>query len=105
VKSNVVNIKVGSGPCAAPSTPGVNVCSPTAGQDVNSPVTFEAAGTGASGSVNHLELWIDGTKIGNYFAAMNTQVTEPAGSHTATVVEVDSAGNVAKSTPVTYTVK
>jgi hypothetical protein len=107
VKSNPITYTVGGGsvPCSGPSSPGVNVCSPTAGSSVTSPVTFEAAGTGASGSVNHLELWIDGTKIGNYGGAtMDAQVTEAAGSHTATVIEVDSAGNYVKSTPVTYTV-
>ncbi len=91
--------------CDAPSSPGVNVCKPTQGEDVASPVEFLAAGRGASGSVNHLELWIDGTKIGNYTGAtMDTTVAEPAGSHAATVIEVDSKGNYVKSTPVTYTV-
>lgn len=107
VKSTPVTYTVGtgSGSCAAPTSPGVDVCSPKAGATVSSPVTFIASGTGASGTVNHLELWIDGTKIGNYSGSrMDTQVSEPAGSHTATVVEVDSAGNDVKSTPVTYTV-
>ncbi|MGC2619328.1 MAG: FG-GAP-like repeat-containing protein [Acidobacteriaceae bacterium] len=105
VKSAVVHFTVGTGACAAPSSAGVNVCSPTAGEKTASPVTFKAAGTGASGSVNHLELWIDGTKIGNYTGStMDTQVSEAAGSHTVTVVEVDSKGNYVKSTPVMYTV-
>jgi hypothetical protein len=107
VKSSPVNITVGTASaCAAPSSPGVDVCSPTAGESTASPVSFVATGKGASGSVNHLELWIDGTKVGNYSGAtMSTSVSEPAGSHTATVIEVDSAGNYVKSTPVTYTVK
>lgn len=91
--------------CDAPSSPGVNVCKPTQGENVASPVEFLASGTGASGTVNHLELWIDGTKIGNYSGStMDTTVAEPTGSHTATVIEVDSKGNYVKSTPVTYTV-
>jgi hypothetical protein len=91
--------------CDAPSSPGVNVCSPTSGETVTSPVTFIASGTGASGTVNHLELWIDGTKIGNYDGStMEASVAEGVGSHTATVVEVDSEGNYVKSTPVTYAV-
>jgi FG-GAP-like repeat len=108
VKSAVVNFTVGgqTGPCSAPSAPGVHVCEPTAGESSASPVSFLAAGTGASGSVNHLELWIDGTKIGNYSGGdLETSVSEPAGSHTATVIEVDSKGAYVKSTPVTYTVK
>jgi hypothetical protein len=107
VKSAPVTFTVGtSGPCAAPGSPGVNVCSPSQGATVGSPVTFTAAGTGASGTVDHLELWIDGTKIGNYpGSSMSAQVQEPSGSHTASVVEVDSTWNYVKSAPVTYTVQ
>jgi hypothetical protein len=108
VKSTPVTYTVGgtSGSCSAPSSPGVHVCAPTAGESSASPVSFLAAGTGASGSVNHMELWIDGTKIGNYNGGnLETSVSEAAGSHTATVIEVDSKGNYVKSTPVTYTVQ
>jgi hypothetical protein len=108
VKSTPVTSTVGetSGSCSAPSSPGVHVCAPTAGESSASPVSFLAAGTGASGSVNHMELWIDGTKIGNYNGGnLETSVSEAAGSHTATVIEVDSKGNYVKSTPVTYTVQ
>ena len=105
VKSTPVNFTVGGSTCPPPSAPGVNVCSPTPNSDVSSPVTFIAAGTGASGTVNHLELWIDNTKIGNYTGAeINTSVSLAAGSHQATVVEVDSSGNYVKSTPVNFTV-
>jgi hypothetical protein len=105
VKSTPVNFTVGASSCTPPSEPGVNVCSPAPNSDVSSPVNFIAAGTGASGTVNHLELWIDNAKIGNYTGAeMNTSVTVAAGSHQATVVEVDSKGNYVKSTPVNFTV-
>jgi hypothetical protein len=105
VKSTPVNFTVGAASCTPPSAPGVNVCSPTANADVSSPVNFIAAGTGASGTVNHLELWIDNDKIGNYTGAeMNTSVTLDAGAHQATVVEVDSKGNYVKSKPVNFTV-
>jgi hypothetical protein len=105
VKSTPVTYAVTADECAAPSSPGVDVCEPKAGSTDNSPVTFMATGKGASGDVNHLELWIDGRKIGNYpGSTLNTTVSEAAGSHTATVVEVDSAGSYVKSSPVTYTV-
>jgi len=94
------------GGCAGPSSAGVNICSPTAGQSVTSPVTFVADGSGASGQVNHLELWIDGNKMGNYNGStMNAGVTLPAGAHAATVVEVDSQLHYVKSNPVHFTVK
>ncbi len=109
-KSTPVNFTVQQtatpGACAAPSSPGVDICSPSAGQTVTSPVMFVADGTGASGQVNHLELWIDGSKIGNYAGStMNTAVTLVAGAHTATVVEVDSQLHYVKSNPVSFTVK
>ena len=108
VKSTPVNFTVGQstgGSCAPPSSPGVDVCSPTAGETVSSPVNVIASGTGASGSVNHLELWIDGSKIGNYpGASMNASVTLAAGAHAATVVEVDSQLHYVKSNPVNFTV-
>jgi phage tail tube protein FII len=106
VKSSVVNVTVGSGACGAPSSPGVTVCSPAQGATVGSPVTVIAAGKGASGTVNHLELWIDGTKIGNYSGAtMNASVPLAAGSHAITVIEVDSKGAYVKSNVVNIVVK
>ena len=94
-----------SGACAAPSSPGVNVCSPTSGQTTTSPVSVIASGTGVSGTVNHLELWIDGTKTGNYSGStMNASVTLASGSHSATVIEVDSTGAYIKSNPISFTV-
>ena len=109
-KSAPVNFTVkeatASNGCAGPNSSGVDICSPTAGQTVTSPVTFVADASGASGEVNHLELWIDGSKIGNYTGAtMNTGVTLPGGTHAATVVEVDSQLHYIKSNPVTFTVQ
>ncbi len=93
------------GSCAPPNAPGVNLCSPQTGQTYTSPVEVIAAGAGASGAVNHMELWIDGKKIGNYFAdTVSTAVSLGAGSHAATVVEVDSKGAFIKSTASVFSV-
>jgi hypothetical protein len=95
----------GGGACNPPSSPGAVICTPAPGSTVSSPVQFTGAGTGASGSVNHLELWIDGTKIGNYFSStMSTSVSLATGSHSATLVEVDSTGSYIKSAPDNFTV-
>jgi len=100
-----VTVVSSGGGCNAPSSPGAILCTPVAGSTVSSPVQFSGAGTGASGSVNHLELWVDGTKIGNYPGnTMSASVPLANGSHSATLVEVDSASNFIKSTPVTFTV-
>jgi phage tail tube protein FII len=106
VKSNTVNVTVAAGPCGAPSSPGVNVCSPTQGATVASPVTVIASGTGASGTVDHLELWIDGNKVANYSgASMNASVPLAAGSHAITVIEVDTNWNYVKSNTVNVVVQ
>jgi len=109
IKSAPVSFSVGSsgsgGSCNAPTSPGAILCEPTGGSTVNSPVQFTGSGTGASGTVNHLELWIDGKKIGNYPGnTMTASVPLANGSHTATLIEVDSASHYLKSTPVTFTV-
>ncbi len=100
-----VTVTSSSGGCNPPSSPGAVLCTPVAGSTVTSPVQFTGAGTGASGSVNHLELWIDSTKIGDYPGnKMSASVALASGSHSATLVEVDSAGNYIKSTPDTFNV-
>lgn len=107
MKSTPVTFTVASSTsCSAPSSPGVHVCSPTAGESATSPINFVATGKGASGTVNHLELWINGTKYGNYAGAnMSAGVGLNAGSYAATIIEVDSKGSYVKSTPVSFTVK
>ena len=107
VKSSPVTFTVGTtGTCSAPSSPGVHVCSPTQGESTSSPVAFVATGKGASGAVNHLELWVDGSKVGNYSGAtMNASVGLAAGSYSATVIEVDTKENYVKSSPVGFTVQ
>jgi hypothetical protein len=107
LKSASVNFTIGtSSGCSAPTSAGVKVCSPVAGNTYSSPVAISAVATGASGSVSRMELWIDSKKISNYTgASINTSVSVAAGSHHATVVEVDSKGAVLKSPQVPFTVK
>jgi hypothetical protein len=76
-----------------------------AGGSYTSPVTVAAAGTGASGSVSRMEVWSDGTKIGNFPGnQVNTGVSLAVGSHAITVIEVDSTGAYIKSSPISITV-
>lgn len=100
-----VTVSSTGGSCNPPSSPGAIVCTPAPGSTVSSPVQFTGAGTAVTGTVNHLELWIDNTKIGNYFSnTMSASVPLATGSHTATLVEVDSGGGYIKSAPDTFTV-
>jgi hypothetical protein len=86
-----------NGSCPPPSAPGVNVCAPVAGGTYSSPVAVTAAGLPANGTLVRMELWVDGKKIGNYTnGQVQTSVPLPTGSHTVTVVEVDSTGGSLK---------
>jgi len=94
-----------SGSCGAPNSPGALLCSPLPGQAYGSHVLINGTGKGANGSVNHLELWIDHRKVGNYFSnQINTSIALGNGPHAATLVEVDSAGAFLKSTETNFTV-
>lgn len=79
--------------CDAPSKPGVNICAPfPGGCNSESWVDFDAVGKGKSGSVNHMELWIAGTKIANFPGdRIRTSLIMAFGE--IKVVEVDSKGN------------
>ena len=95
----------GARSCAAPNTPGVNICAPPSGALLSSPVNFTSVGFVGSGSVDHLELWIDGQKVTNYPGSqMSASISLPVGIHSATVVEVDSEFHYVKSNPVSFTV-
>lgn len=97
-KSTPISVTVNSidnEDCSPPGSPGVNVCEPQANGCNTQPwVQFLAAGKGASGTVNHMELWISGTKIanfpGNHF---DTNIIVYGTDYNVSIDEVDSKGN------------
>ena len=88
--------------CAAPSSPGVNVCYPAVGSCHTAGwTTVVAAGTGASGTVARMELWVNGVKLANFAGnAINTNLYLPDFDK-LTIVEVDSKGAYVKSATTT----
>ncbi len=88
--------------CAAPGTPGVNVCIPAEGSCHTAGwTTIVAAGTGASGTVSRMELWKGGTKLANFAGnRINTNLYLTDYSQ-ITIIEVDSKGAYIKSVPIT----
>ncbi|HEY3929687.1 MAG TPA: Ig-like domain-containing protein [Candidatus Koribacter sp.] len=91
--------------CTPPSSPGVNLCAPSAGGTYSSPVAVKAGGTPSNGTLNRMELWLDGKKVNNYYSnQINTTVTASSGSHYVTVQVIDSAGTVLKSAQTHFTV-
>jgi hypothetical protein len=79
--------------CAAPTSPGVNVCSPTNGSKVSSPVQATAAAT-VTGTIQRMEVWVDGVKEYSTFGdnALTTSISLTAGSHQFGYYAVNTAG-------------
>lgn len=88
--------------CTAPGAPGVNVCIPQPGSCHTAAYsTFVAAGTGASGTVSRMELWVNGTKLANFPGNhINTNFSFLPDFDKVTIIEVDSKGAYMKATPI-----
>lgn len=83
----------GSGGCSAPSSAGVNLCSPASGASVSSPVQVTAAAT-VTGTLSSMQLWIDGVKkfSESSSSTLQTSISVAAGSHRFAVLAVNTAG-------------
>ena len=91
--------------CEAPGSPGVNVCSPQPNSCTTSGLYWiHATGTGATGPVDHMELWTDSGKVADFPGnSINTNIGPPlaGGMVTLTIVVVDSNGQFMRSDPIT----
>ena len=90
---STVNATVaGSGACAVPSSPGVNICMPASGSSVSSPVQVQAAAA-VTGTIANTQLWVDGVKKftapGN---TLSTSISLAAGTHRFAVLAINTAG-------------
>jgi hypothetical protein len=87
--------------CNLPGGPGVNVCEPMRGScHTTSWVTVLAAAKGQSGTVNRMELWVNGGKIANFPGdRINTNLFIQD-FNTVTIYEVDSKGGFIKAAPI-----
>jgi hypothetical protein len=79
--------------CSAPSANGINVCSPTQGASVTSPVSISATAT-VSGGVYRFELWSGSTKLLNVrnSGAMDQSLSLASGSYQLTFTAYNTAG-------------
>ncbi|MGC1872117.1 MAG: hypothetical protein WA700_14270 [Acidobacteriaceae bacterium] len=81
----------------------ITISSPAAGSTSTTAVRITAAAS-ESGSY-HLEIWDNGTKLGDVFAStVNAVYTLSAGSHTSTVEAISSGGALLNVSRVSYTV-
>jgi hypothetical protein len=94
------------GGCPAPSREGVKICAPYAGSSIDAPFQVIASGTSGRAQVRLMELWADGKKITETAGSPFDQpVTLGVGTHRLTLIELDSTGAFAKSTPLEVTVE
>jgi hypothetical protein len=79
--------------CSAPSANGINVCSPSEGASVTSPVSISATAT-VSGGVYRFELWSGSTKLLSVSnsGVMNQSLALSAGTYKLTFTAYNSAG-------------
>lgn len=82
-----------SGGCTAPSSAGVNVCSPASGSTVSSPVAVSAKAT-ITGTLARMEVWVDGVKkyTETTSTTLSTSVALGTGSHRFDIYAVNTAG-------------
>jgi hypothetical protein len=82
-----------SATCSAPGSPGVNICSPSSGSTVSSPVNVQAV-SAITGTLARVELWVDGVKkyTETSSTTLNTSLSLGAGGHRFTVIAVNTAG-------------
>ena len=90
------NFTVEPSSCGAPSSPGVNICSPTDGSTTsNNQVLVQATAT-IQGTLARMEIWVDGVK--DYTETDSTSLAASlnlrAGSHTITVYAVNTDGTL-----------
>jgi hypothetical protein len=89
-----------SGPaCSAPSSDGVHICAPANGSSASSPIQVAAAAK-IAGTLNRMELWVDGEKeySETYSLNFSTVLTLPAGNHRFDIYAVNNAGTKYEST-------
>jgi hypothetical protein len=101
VKSAPLTVTVenrGDTTCTLPAGPGVKVCQPVQGTCHTAPwVQVLAAAKGQSGTVNRMELWVNGGKIANFPGNhINTNLVIQD-FDTVTIYEVDSKGGFIKA--------
>jgi PKD repeat protein len=94
----------GAGSCVAPTSPGVNICSPLNGSTVASPFTIQAAGK-TTNTTDGMDVWLDGNKLKWFLGATSIDFTASAsdGTHRLDIYAVGVDGEKKLSTS-TFTV-
>jgi hypothetical protein len=98
-KTFTLTVGGGGGSCAAPASPGVNICTPTLGAYVGSPTQVTAAAN-IVGTLARMEIWVDSTKLytETTSTSFDTTLKLAPGYHRFDVFAVNTAGTKYQTT-------
>jgi VCBS repeat protein/Big-like domain-containing protein len=82
--------------CAAPTSPGVNLCAPGNGSSISSQSVLVQASANITGTLARMEIWVDSTKkyTETDSTSLSTAVMATPGTHQFTVYAVNMDGTV-----------
>ena len=82
--------------CSAPTSPGVNICAPTAGSSISSQSVLVQATSNITGTLARMEIWVDSAKqyTETTSTSLSAAVTASPGTHSITVFAVNTDGTV-----------
>jgi hypothetical protein len=89
-----------------PLVNGLQIISPTSNQNMGISTVHVVAHASESQTVSQMQVWDNGRKLGAYSGAdVNQYFTVASGSHTVTVLDLDSNNNVIHRSSVSYSVQ
>jgi hypothetical protein len=99
------NFTVGPSSCGAPSSDGVNICSPANVSSTSANAVSVQATATVEGTLARMEIWVDGVKKYSEFdsPSLGASINLTAGTHQITVCAVNTDGTLWDQT-VTATV-
>jgi hypothetical protein len=88
------NFTVGPSSCSAPSSDGVNVCSPADGSTTSSTQVLVQGAATVDGTLARMEIWVDGSKkyTETNSTSLSASISLRPGSHQITVCAVNTDG-------------
>jgi len=80
--------------CTYPSSPGVNICSPSSGSTNLSPLQIKANAT-VTGTIRNTQLWVDSVKkYTSNSNSLKTSISLAPGTHRIAVLALNTAGQI-----------
>jgi hypothetical protein len=83
-------------PCAAPSSPGVHICTPANNSSISSQQVLVLATSAITGDLARMEIWVDSTKqyTETTSTSLSAAVAATPGTHQFTVYAVNTDGTI-----------